>query len=394
MHNSRSISIWPEELFESKGMIQAGFTMENPNGERVPLWYRVPERYRRYLTKGCEPFVLASLFTAMRTKSDLVVHGEVSPIMLRNLEDFQAAWSLWRSDLYTRIDILADIERDQISPDNSKAISSFSGGVDSCFAVWRHGHKKAGRKNQDVGAGLMIHGYDIPIGRRETFTHAASKAEILLSSLGMEMINMEINLKQLKENFAHTGGTILASCLMLLQGGFTTGLIAGGVSYSDIYIPWGTNPITDPLLSSGVFSIIYDSLDVPRHIKVREIANWPEARQHLRVCLSEDRSKRDENCCKCEKCIRTILNFRALGSDLPPCFAHDVSLTQIFNLIFQDVKFPKYYQAILEDAKKRKIKGAWLNIVRIMLFLNSIKLAVASVILSRKTKGRGLIAGN
>ncbi len=374
MVSHKTIHIWPEEITEQEGLIVIGFTLESSNGERIPLWYRLPLEYKSIVTRGCEPFLLASLFNAMHTKADIVVHGDVSPTLLNNLEEFQAAWELWYPNLYRRIDIYAETEREQIRPDTTAAIASFSGGVDSCFTVWRYKKGKAGRNCKDLRAGLIIHGMDIPIGRVATFDRATVKAKILLDSLKLELISMSINLRKLGDNFAHTNGAILASCLMLLQGGYITGLIAGAQSYADLYFPWGSNPITDRLLSSGAFDIIYDSVDFLRNRKVSEIANWPEVNQYLRVCLGEDRSQRDRNCGRCEKCVRTILNFRALGLGLPACFEQDASSLQIIKLGFKEVKFPQYYSAILDDARVSKISGSWIWAVQLMILISKLRI--------------------
>jgi len=49
--------------------------------------------------------------------------------------------------------------------------------------------------------------------------------------------------------------------------------------------------------------------------------------RHLRVCFENPGSH--ANCCRCEKCIRTILCFRVAGLPLPPAFARDVAVRQI-----------------------------------------------------------------
>ena len=45
-------------------------------------------------------------------RTDLHVHAGVSPSLLRNLEEFQAAWACWRPGHYARIGISADAERE------------------------------------------------------------------------------------------------------------------------------------------------------------------------------------------------------------------------------------------------------------------------------------------
>jgi hypothetical protein len=55
--------------------------------------------------------VLTVLFSAMRRRSILRVHGPVSRKLLTNLEEFQEAWALGRPERYTVVPIIADEER-------------------------------------------------------------------------------------------------------------------------------------------------------------------------------------------------------------------------------------------------------------------------------------------
>jgi len=368
----QKIHLWPEEPTIQEGFITTGFTLEYPQGDRFLAWYRLPEVYSNWITKGSNPFVLGALFTAMRTASDLVTHGKVSPILLQNLEEFQSAYASWYPQLYNRIDIQADIEKEQERSATTAAISTFSGGVDSCFTAWRHRKGKAGRSTRDLRAGLILHGFDIPIGRITTFERVTRKVKILLDSLNMEMIPMTFNLKKLGGNLIHTQGTFLGSCMSLLQGGFVTGIIPSTNSYANLNIRYGTNPITDHLLSSETFSIVHDNCSYSRSEKVREISNWPEALDHLRVCLREDRSERDKNCCRCEKCVRTILEFRSLGLGLPPCFEKDISANHIMSLKYNK-NFIYFYKEIIKDSKKSKVSGLWVGAIYLSIFINRIR---------------------
>jgi hypothetical protein len=59
------------------------------------------------------------------------------------------------------------------------------------------------------------------------------------------------------------------------------------------------------------------------------VSAWPEAMQNLRVCFGADCPGSTDNCCHCEKCIRTILAFRIAGCPLPPSLPHDIPCAQI-----------------------------------------------------------------
>jgi hypothetical protein len=149
----------------------------------------------------------------------------------------------------------------------------------------------------------------------------------MLEDVGMELIPMAMNLKQLRDNWEHSHGAKLASCLTLLQGGFSASIIASSFPYSNLQPAVGSNPVTDWLLGSASFPIIHDGAGFTRFDKVQVLAKWPAALQHLRVCWRG--KERDKNCCRCQKCVRVILCFRFAGLGLPPSFEHDVSNLQL-----------------------------------------------------------------
>jgi len=87
--------LWPEQFVEANGTATVSATIETPDRERHPLWYRVQAEHSYLLTKSCDPFVTATIFLAMSRGTDILVHGEVSPSLLQNLQEFQAVWSCW-----------------------------------------------------------------------------------------------------------------------------------------------------------------------------------------------------------------------------------------------------------------------------------------------------------
>jgi hypothetical protein len=144
---------------------------------------------------------------------------------------------------------------------------------------------------------------------------------------------------------------------MLHENNFSIGLIASSFPYHRLVLPWGSNPVTDGLLSSDAFKIVHDGASFTRIDKVNEIANWPEALRYLRVCWQGE--QKDRNCGRCEKCIRTILNFRVLGFGLPSCFEQDVSDQQILALKGLDSVAIAFFSDILSAAKAASIRKPW-----------------------------------
>jgi hypothetical protein len=379
----KRIELWPEQLTLQADQIELGFVLEDGSQERQRFWYQLSADLQPALTDSCDPFVLPAVFIAMQRKANLVVHGQVSPSLLKNLSELQTAWASWRPDRYTPVEISADLERETPSKAQRAVLSSFSGGVDSLFTVWRHHTGLAGRQNRKIQSGLMVHGFDIRLNQPEVFARAAHKARKLLATVDTALLTMVTNLKKTGLVFEDAHGAILGSCLMLLQGSYSTGLIASSYPYTHLHFPWGSNPITDRLLSSASFEVVHDSAAITRIEKDRLLAGWPEAMNNLRVCVRGE--ERDQNCCRCEKCIRTILEFRALGLGLPPCFAHDVTDSQILRV--STLHSVYNYQLILETAEANHLSASWVWALKWAYFYNKSRVNfISSIKRSRRSR--------
>jgi hypothetical protein len=362
--------LWPEGTAELDGSVTTSAVIEAPDQKQNSLWYRLPSRYQSILNQNCDHFVIATLFKAMREFTDLTVHGEVSPSLLRNLDEFQEIWACWMPQKYHKIEIIADSEREPSrNLDAESAIVAFSGGVDSCFTAWRHRTGNiADRQRRDLKAGVMVHGFDIPLDQQEVFAVAAKNSATMLSSIGMDLIPMATNFKEFRQdwidsygaqNWVDSHGAAIASCLIALQGGYSAGLIASSSPYHRLTLPWGSNPLTDPLFSSDSFRIVHDAASYIRREKIRAIAAWPEARRFLRVCYKG--LQHDRNCGHCEKCIRTILSFRVMQLGLPECFERDVEDQQIEILEGLNGARLYYLEEILSLAQDSSIRDSWVS---------------------------------
>jgi hypothetical protein len=81
-----------------------------------------------------------------------------------------------------------------------------------------------------------------------------------------------------------------------------------------------------------------------------------------------------ENCCRCEKCIRTKMNFLSVGSSpgkslSKPHRAADV----IFMNVRSRIKL-SLLQEILDTARAHGVRGAWVRDLRLGVFLSRISI--------------------
>lgn len=382
---SEKIHLWPEEIVREGDNITLGAIIEKPDGTRRRLWYRLPEAYRDAVTKSCDPFVLGILFTIMKSPVEMQVHGQVSPSLLRNLAEFQEVWSCWMPDKYKRNEISADVEEESLRAESDEAILAFSGGGDSAYSAWHHRVGNTDRQKRNLVAGVMFHGFDFPLSEPDIFAGAAERSRLMLASIGMELIPIATNFREMGGTWEEAHGAGLASGLALLQGKYNTGLIAGSYDYAHLVIPWGSNPITDWMMSSDSFQILHDGAALDKLEKIVMIKEWPEALKYLRVCYTGQTSG---NCCRCFKCVKIMMIFRMLGLGAPECFEHDISDSEILRLRFPNLGDIHSGEKFVEQAKAASIEAPWLRAFQFSIFINRLRLTLGQVVPARKLARR------
>ncbi|WP_103533565.1 hypothetical protein [Streptomyces sp. SM11] len=372
--------IAPVQRTETDGRLELSVEVSHQDGVTTDrLWFRVDPRHVPYVTDTMDPFLLATLFLAMRKGENLHVEGPVSATLLENLEEFQAAWVQWRPERYSVVELSADQEvPDREGPDTRSALQTFSGGVDSAFTTIRHVKKEAGRGSLDLTGAVMVHGYDIPLEELDAYRALYTRSVPLLRGVGVELLPVTTNFRELwHSDLSHwedAFATGMTSVLTLFSGRFQHGVIASSEPYGSLVLPWGSNPMTDWMLSGGRMRMHHDATGIERSDKVAGLARlWPEGADNLRVCWQGE--QKDRNCCQCEKCIRTILNFKVSDSPLPPSFPHDVTPEQIRSLRGLAEAHINPLRQILATARRREVTADWVAALADCIAANEDELA-------------------
>jgi hypothetical protein len=174
---------------------------------------------------------------------------------------------------------------------------------------------------------------------------------------------MSNNYHELPTIWAHGFGTHLVSGLRLLGARFDAALFPNDEPYAIPITPWGSTPLTNPLLSSRHFAVIDDGAESSRIDKIKLIGSWPEALQNLRVCYENPGNH--ANCCRCEKCVRSILAFRLAGVPLPPAFERDVTNRQIRRVRLSRELNLDLWNELLRTAEQRGLtREPWVRAMR------------------------------
>ena len=316
---TRMLRLWPEGQSRREDQVEVSAELEDLRGKRTRLYFRLPAEERASLTSADDPFVLAVAFHALSAGADLEVHGTLSPSLLRGLEEFQIAWCRWRPDRYGRFEVRAEAEREQTRAASDKTVLAFSGGLDSCGTAWRHTRGEMGRRRRTLASAVMVHGFDIPLQQDDVFASAVDSSRAMMDDIGVPLVPMKCNARQLRGKWEDQHGAALAACLHLLGGGYSTGLIASSHVYDGLRFPWGSNALTDPMLSSDAFAIVHDGCDLTRWEKADVVAEWGAAQRHLRVCWQGEHL--DRNCGVCVRCVGTAFCFAVMGRPIPSALA-------------------------------------------------------------------------
>jgi hypothetical protein len=262
-------------------------------------------------------FALATaVHPAMMQQTDLYLEGRASYALLANLERYIDIWTSWRPVLYRPIGVdAAEVElgAPAVPLVRPPAVQAFSGGLDACATLIRQREGLADRSSADVRELMHVHGFDVPIEAAAAFDLGHAKVRRQIEPFGLEARVVRTNWRQaLSHAWKMEFLSVLAACMHLYASRYPVGLFAFDESYATIkrYLPFGSDPVTSRHLC-GAFEVRGDGGGLSRCAKAALVARYPSVRDNLRCCWNEVRAGR--NCGRCEKCVRTQLNFISQG---------------------------------------------------------------------------------
>lgn len=306
--------------------------------------------------------VAPALMLAMAEGRDLFVHGPVSRRMMHNAYEFVEAWASWRPSVFSRIGIEAETVVDHVDDRPARAIQAFSGGLDALYTTWYHRIGGPGPARKPLQAGLLVQGFDISLRDDRSMQIIHDQGRAILDTVDVRLFRMKTNLKNaIRIDWEMFHGAAIACALMQFSGDFTQGLIGSSGPYDALEIPWGSNPITDPLVGGAAMTIHHDGCGRSRNDKIDAIAGWPMAADNLRVCWRNPDPSR--NCGTCEKCIRTALGFLANGHAVPKSLKADISVADILCCPISNKVQMERFRQLRDLAIRNRVGGAWVEAI-------------------------------
>lgn len=297
-------------------------------GDSEEYWYDVPGSQADELSQTGNPWLACLLPLAATLGEPLELSLPVDSALRANSGRLLRIWRTWYPNLFEPA-IHAEVEASRPSSSGARVGAFFSGGVDSFFTVLRDRRAAIPAERREINDLITVWGFDISLDQADAFARLRERHMPLAEGLGMDLIDVATNIRSTRWSeaqwsyLAHGAG--LASIALALEKRFGTVYIAGGGGYRGLH-PWGSHSVTDPLFSTRDTAIVYDGVAYLRTEKLEAIADSPVALETLRVCYD---TWTDQNCGKCNKCLRTMLGLELCGS-LTACatLPHPVDLVE------------------------------------------------------------------
>jgi hypothetical protein len=289
--------------------------------------------------------VLAALPMAMRLGRPIRLAGAAERAFLANMEEMQQAWTRWRPDLFKPVPIEVSEETAPRLSTGRRAVTTFSGGLDSVFALHAHKRGLLGRRTLDIEGAVLIQGFDLPLDEERRFETARRSAKAILDHYDVPLTIVRTDWARIASPWGQTHMMGMGSILHQFAGAFDGGMIAADTTYDGEVPGWGSNSITNAMLGAASFPLVFTGSGWSRSDKAAILAGERPVLEHLRCCA---KNPEGGNCGKCEKCIRTKFNFLVNGIDRVPALGGSPTLEDLRGIRIANVWQVDLWRDILD----------------------------------------------
>jgi hypothetical protein len=330
------------------------------------LWYRFPAACGDYLTDSADPFVVALIMPAMLLGEGMVVEGRVTSRLAHGMREYRTAYTQWWPRKLTFVDIVwREVGPSQRVRRGGAIGCGFSGGIDSFYGLWKHLPANETVPGFHVSHALMVNGmnFDVDLGNTIRFQRLADTYRPLFERNGVELLVVSHNAQSFldaAETATSKSPTLeagLVSPVLMLGDLFDRFYISGSGTYRyEDNFPKGWHPSGLHLLSSDDTEMMFDGGDLTRTEKTVILSKWEETWSTLRVCwrptVFNDETGMIENCCRCPKCVRTMLTLDMAGAlQNYRTFPRPLDRRTIRSLHFVSTSEKKFYFDLLKLAR-------------------------------------------
>ena len=322
------------------------------------LWFSFPSDYERFLTVSVsDGIIVGVLLYAMERGYTIVSDIPVSYDLLLKLNKYLIPFLCKVNTSLKPIRIEARSSVEQFS--GKHVGTGISCGVDSLSTIIYHGIDEQVSESRVDTLTLFNTGYyGHEDNNSDRYKEYLAQSISFANRHGFNFFSLDSNISNIMQyDFLSAHTYLTCSALFLFQNYFRTYYYASGYPVFDFKAEFSDPAYYDVFLSSCIstrsLEILSSCSTMTRVEKTALIRTKPEVMKSLYVCLS---GKPGINCCKCEKCVRTMLALEATGGLDNVRFCYDRKIymkyrTRYYAYMLRHRKNNVFYKEIYEALK-------------------------------------------
>lgn len=294
------------------------------------LWFRIYGPDCEQINPNCNAALIAMLIPAMSTGQDIEVHGEISKLLFTNVSgDVQSLLNIYDPS-WKKISVRAEKIVENKSTNRSGCGTGFSAGIDSFGTLSQYSNRNDDRLyvthvfNFDVGAmGRFDEKNRDSSPAYMRFLKYKKRLEIYAKNESLEPYSVSSNLdyfySKIGLGFQKTCTIRNVATALLFDDVVSYYLYSSafGPEYIEIkknYDISYMDPVILPLLGTESMRFFSSGMSFTRFDKVKAVSEFVQSYEWLDVCVNQkNNSSGYNNCTKCWKCVRTIMDLEVIG---------------------------------------------------------------------------------
>jgi hypothetical protein len=304
--------------------VQADVELETRN-VRETVYFSVPSEQAHWIRPEPNAFMVGTAMAAMwNGETRMEIDGGVDPQLHSRLTIAMRLLKRWHQSQLQPVKIVAPAAAHHLPDTRLSTTALFlSGGVDSLSALYWNAKQYPMGDPRRVSVAFFVHGLDVgdpnKPNRLDVWNLGIQKLSVLCQELGVELVTVKVNLRNLAMSWRLYGGWQHASLLAAIAHAASTRIhrciIAPDYSVEHIPHPHGSHPWLNSYFGADFLAIITGDMEqFSRVEKIRFLSAQPGVLNALRVCWDSPAIPEGHlNCGRCLKCVRTMLAFMACG---------------------------------------------------------------------------------
>lgn len=292
---------------------------------RETLFFSVPSDQAHWIRPEPNAFMVGTAMAALWSgETRMEIEGGVDPQLSSRLGMGMRLMAHWQKSPHRAVEIHAPAVPHPL-PDLAKSTTALflSGGVDSLAALYWNVSRYERGDPRRVGVAFFVHGLDVgdpnKQDRLDVWALGIHNLTGLCQELGVELVAVKINLRNLAKNWRFYAGWQFASLLAAVAHTASSRvhrcIVAPDHAVESIPHPHGSHPWLNRYFGADFLEVTSGDMEqFSRLERVRILAKKPETLNALRVCWDTGAIPGGHlNCGRCPKCVRTMLEFMVCG---------------------------------------------------------------------------------